>query len=471
MSTLADSRALRLMSVTALYVAQGLPMGFVAVGYRVLLADAGYSNAAIGAAMSLAYLPWAFKLVWGPLLDAVPPLRAGRRRPFIVGAQACMGCLLLAMVWIDPRQAIGLTAAVLMATSTFASLQDVAVDALAVDILREHERGKANSLMWAGKVGGNAMGGAGGMLIVAHAGWGALFAAMAGAIWVLMLVPLCIRERPPTSDDRPASLGLFRLAWFLIPLVVVAGAMYALSAIESRNTGTWVKAIPIVRPFVAVAGAVAVWPLIDRKGFLALRDSFSFAAPWWGVVIAVMTPAGYTLVGSSLTRLLRVDLGLDEHALATLTGVVDPISGVIGALIGGALADRFGVRRVVALTMLVLGAILATWASFPGMWSSWVFVVCWSAVFAGTVAAYSAAFLGLCMALTNPRISATQFAAYMAASNLTYAWTAPVGGLLADWGGYTTLFAVAACVQVAAIALVPLVHITAANKRYAERED
>ena len=40
-------------------------------------------------------------------------------------------------------------------------MQDVAVDGLAIDLLDERERGRANGLMYASKYGGGAIGGAG----------------------------------------------------------------------------------------------------------------------------------------------------------------------------------------------------------------------------------------------------------------------------------------------------------------------
>src|SRR5688572_12420366 len=92
---LSESRLLRLLTFGALYFAQGVPWGFISVGYVVLLADQGLDNTAIGKAMALAYLPWSFKVLWGPLLDAVPALRIGRRRPFIIASELLMGFTIL----------------------------------------------------------------------------------------------------------------------------------------------------------------------------------------------------------------------------------------------------------------------------------------------------------------------------------------------------------------------------------------
>ena len=95
MLVLTESRTLRFSVLSALYFAQGLPWGFISVGYVVLLSDLGMDNTSVGQAMGLAYLPWSFKFLAGPLLDRMTRTRWGRRRPFIIAAEALMGLSLL----------------------------------------------------------------------------------------------------------------------------------------------------------------------------------------------------------------------------------------------------------------------------------------------------------------------------------------------------------------------------------------
>lgn len=468
-TSLDESRLLRLLTFTVLYFAQGVPWGFIATGYGVLLTDLGLDAAAIGAAIGLAYLPWSFKILWGPLLDAVPLLRIGRRRPFIVFAQLVMGLTMLALYSVDPRVSMPTVTALLFLNNTFAALQDVAVDALAVDLLREDERGRANSLMWAGKSLGVALGGGGGMLIAKVAGWGALFVGIAVVIWLVMLIPLVLRERPPGPEDRPVDGSLLRLGWFLIPFAVVGALMYGLSVLEGRYEGRpWAALIPVAQPFVAVLGAIAAWPLVDRDGFRAMRRSFSFPTPWWALLAGILMPSGYAMIGAAQTKLLRGDLHLTENQMASLSGMIDPLSGVVGALIGGVVADRLGVRRTIAALMGGIGACLLVFGLGSSLWPQFVFLAVWTACFNGLVNAFSAATLGLYMSVSNPRIGATHFAVYMAATNLTYAWTAPFGGMIADRWGYAALFVVAAIFQVATIPL--LIPIDARRSAIAYRQ-
>ena len=104
-----------------------------------------------------------------------------------------------------------------------------------------------------------------------------------------------------------------------------------------------------------------------------------------------------------------------------------------------------------------MGGIVACMAVFglsQGWWPSYTFLIGWTIVFVAMINGFNTGTLGLYQGLSNPRIGATQFAVFMAGTNLTYAWAAPLGGLIADRYGYPLLFGIAAVVQLLAIALV-----------------
>jgi len=62
------TRRHKILLLTALYAAQGLPFGFFTQALPVLLRDAGLSLKAISAT-SLLFLPWALKFLWAPFVD------------------------------------------------------------------------------------------------------------------------------------------------------------------------------------------------------------------------------------------------------------------------------------------------------------------------------------------------------------------------------------------------------------------
>ncbi|MDI1451967.1 MFS transporter [Polyangium sp. 6x1] len=411
-TTLAENRILRFVFFGLLYLAQGIPWGFLAGGYRVFLIDRGLSNEALGTVMGIAYLPWSFKVFFGPLLDRYRGGRFGRRRPFIVFAEIMMGAPLLALAAVDPGR-LGMVNVVLFLHNTFAALQDVAVDGLAVDILPANETGRANSIMWAGKTLGVTLGSSGAVL-AKHIGWQATFVAMTVPVWVIMLVPLLVRERPPSEDTR---LGL-----------------------EGR-----------------------------RFDVPELLRTLRFLPTLAGFLIAFVAPAGFALVGTFTARLYRKDLGLSEEALFGLS-VIDAPAGVAGALIGGALADRIGMRKAMGASMALIGIVMATFASLPGLWPRYVVLIVYQAALQTAICSYSASALKYFMRLTNPAVGATQFTAYMAMTNLCYSLTAKSGGWMADNLGYQRSILIAAFVQVIAIPLLLLCDPRKAEARFRDDE-
>lgn len=416
--SLSRSRAWRFITFGALYLAQGLPFGLIAVGYLVLLSDAGRSNEEIGAALAWAYIPWSFKIIWGPLLDRMPATRFGRRRPFVVLSELVMGATLLALLFFDPKKDLDAILVVFVIHSTFAALQDVASDALAVDVLPEEERGRANSIMWACKSAGVAIGGGGGTLFAKHFGWPALFVTMALMIWAIMLLPLFLKEG---NESEPGV-------------------------------------------------AASDLPPPARLDWTEIKRSFSFREPLFGIAIAFLTPFGYALSNGILVRLMRVDLKMSEEAIASLSGAITPVAGVVGAFIGGFLADRIGARKTLAAMMLGVGVVFAVFAAFPGHWGEYRVLAAFTIAQGLFFYAYSAAALGFFMTLSNPAIGATQFAIFMASTNLCLAASARLGGWIADNLGYQTLFFVASAFQLVTIALLPLCDARIAERRFRPAE-
>ncbi|MCA9494106.1 MAG: MFS transporter [Myxococcales bacterium] len=408
--TLVESRWARTLLFPALYFAQGVPWGFVSVGYVVMLTDLGLDDATIGGLLGLAYLPWSFKFVAGPVLDRIPMLRMGRRRPVVMLAEFVMGASLLGLLFVDPAHDVTLTSAILFVHNACAALQDVAVDALAVDVLPEEERGRANSYMWAAKSGGIMVGGSFGTLVAGRFGWPAVFVMLVLVLWAVLGVVVWILERPQeTVHDAPA----------------------------------------------------------DHLSLAALRRAFGFPTPWLAVVVGLVSPVGYAIVATPFTTLTRGELGWSDEQIA-MSAFVDPWVGIAGALVGGWLADRYGSRRAMATGLLAIAGLLAGFAGCAPAWQSFAFTLGFAAVLGFLTNLYGAASLGYFMSLCDPAVGATQFSMYMATTNLTYAWTSAAGGWISDRYGHATLFLFAGAIQVAAISSLLLADPAVARARYAQ---
>ena len=148
---LSESRPLRLTTVTAMYVAQGIQIGLIVTAFPAYMAAHGVSPLAIGGWVSVAFLPWTLKLLYAPLMERYTFLAMGRRRPWMLAGTigGALGYAAMALV-PDPLAQLGLLTALMVTSSLFLALQDIATDTLAIDIIPLDEQGRANGLMWGG---------------------------------------------------------------------------------------------------------------------------------------------------------------------------------------------------------------------------------------------------------------------------------------------------------------------------------
>lgn len=162
-----SSRTLRLFTVFILYIGQGIPIGLFDFALPGWMAVNGASAGEIGFVVAMSGIPWSFKFLNGFLMDRYTWLAMGRRRAWIVGAQAVMlaGLLLFAVISPGPRDVLLLGVAALV-INTAVTFQDVAVDGLTIDILPEDERCYASGMMSGGQVlGMSASAGLAGLMI------------------------------------------------------------------------------------------------------------------------------------------------------------------------------------------------------------------------------------------------------------------------------------------------------------------
>ena len=68
---LAESRVLRFASFAIYYIAQGLPIGLLSIALPAWLSEQGVAATDIAYFIAISGLPWAFKLVAGPVLKLV----------------------------------------------------------------------------------------------------------------------------------------------------------------------------------------------------------------------------------------------------------------------------------------------------------------------------------------------------------------------------------------------------------------
>jgi PAT family beta-lactamase induction signal transducer AmpG len=206
---LLDTRVGRLVVFFFLYVTEGIPLGFAATAVATQLRRQDVGPAEIGAFVGSFYLPWAFKWAFGPFIDVFTSERLGRRRGWILGTQIMLIITLLACTGLNLPAQLGVLTGVLLIHNSFGAMQDVAIDALAVNTLRPDERGLANGVMFAGASLGTAVGGAGVLFLMPVLGLKGGFVFVAACIaLVTVFIVLPLRETPRRQRNGAAPAWL-----------------------------------------------------------------------------------------------------------------------------------------------------------------------------------------------------------------------------------------------------------------------
>ncbi len=418
--TLTSSRWLRFFTLCVLYFAQGVPWGFVSIALVAVLSEQGATAAQTGSLIALATLPWTFKLAWGPLIDSFGLPSFGKRRPWIVLAQACMAATLLIGVSesdLTSESAIAALGTIVFLHNCFASLQDVATDALAIDVLSFNERGKANGMMWASKLVGGSVGGVGMVFLMSSHGLGTAMQAMAGLLLLIMLLPLFMLERD----------GEKRFPW-------------SRRAPTTDSAPTAVPAKPQPGPLQVV-----------RSLFRSLGTQATFV----GLFVAFSAGIFGTMVVPINAEVFTQKLGWSAEAYSTTHATFGIAGKLLGAIGAGILCSRLGARKLFTMGAVMSGGTFALFAATAPWWQHAAYPLqLYVLLFETGLAMAGVGFLTLSINLSWTAAAATQFTLYMTVSNMGHAAAPMLAGLELS---HVQMYYLGALLALVPVALLPFV--------------
>ena len=399
----------------------GLPLLLVFGTLSFWLREAGIDRTTIGY-LSWVGLAYGFKWVWAPLVDRLPiPLLTrllGRRRSWLLLSQTLIISGLVGMALTDPSVALEPVVWCALAVAFGSATQDIALDAYRIesaDIQRQaalaaaYQTGYRMAMIWAG----------------------------AGALW--------IAARAEVVAAGASAVGYQHAAWETAYLMMAASMLLGVATVllspepaarvltPSRNAAEWLKSA-LVEPFA---------DFLRRYGkqaalILALIAIYRIS----DVVMGIMANPFY------------VDMGYSKDEVAAVTKIYGVIMTLAGAFVGGALAMRFGVMRV-----LMLGAVLSAASNLLFAWlvsvghnvNALIFVISADNLSSGIA---SAAFIAYLSSLTNVNYSATQYALFSSMMLLLPKFLAGYSGKYVDAFGYANFFTATALLGLPVLLLV-----------------
>jgi MFS family permease len=195
----------RTAAVALLSFSSGLPLGLVSLSIPDWMRDIGVDIRVVGL-FTLAQAPWAFKVVWSPLMDRYVPPFWGRRRGWMAVTQVALAVLglLLAGVGQEP-DAIWVVGALVLAIALASASQDIAIDAYAVEVLRKEEQGAAVGARIALYRAAMVVSGGAAITAAARIGWPAVNALLA-LVYVPMLLLTWKAPEPELAAPVPKTL-------------------------------------------------------------------------------------------------------------------------------------------------------------------------------------------------------------------------------------------------------------------------
>jgi PAT family beta-lactamase induction signal transducer AmpG len=408
------SLPLKLLVVGVLYVAEGIPFGFINTTLSFYMRGQGVPLEHIGI-LSLLGLAWSLKFFWSPLAD-----RFGSRAAWLVPSQVVIIVCLLALAYLTPGP-VTLSYWALVGVMCLASAtQDLAVDAYSIDLLETKELGWANGVRNGAYRLGLLTAGAGLLIVSDRLGW------------------------------RPAIVG-----------VAVIMAAMALTVLLCR---------PFHLPRQVKPQAESNWLRQFRVSLEGLKSHPHLAAI---ILFTLLYKAGDALMGSMVSPFWR-DQGFTGAQFGTVSGIFGAAATILGGLLGGWFTSRYGIGRGLwVLGILQAASNLGYWAAaLPGL-GRWVAFTLPLPFQAESVPVYliylasqgesisagmgSAAFMAFLMALCDKRFSATQYAFFA----LLFGFSGRIMGYLGGWGaallGYAPFFFLTFVVSLPAFALLPWV--------------
>ena len=407
--TLVESYRARVLTLCALYVAQGIPWGFITVTFVTYLAVEGVAAGQLAFLLTLGTLPWSVKFLWGPIIDRFQFPEMGKRRPWILIAQSGMIVVLSSMLLIPNMSSnVTVVGVMFLVYNIFTALQDVSTDALAVDVLEPHEFEKVNSYMFTSKAVGGIIGGAGLGTIIGFVGIKGAIVLQIPILVVIMLVPLFMTERPgeklyPWSESTKSDVEE--------------------QTIEQKNF---------------------------KEIFNNIKIAFSFRSAQLGVLLSLIISLSYFLI-PILPLLFVRELGWTEEQFNATKGGVILIVTMLGYMVGGQLGKQFGGKAIIIYAAFSTALITTFWGMNESLWSNGLFMMTVWSLQTFVWAMVSINIYSLMMRITWTEVGGTQFTGYMAMMNLSaiigYQLTAP----LAERFDYATLFYIAALLETVVI--------------------
>ncbi len=398
----ADHPKLRLLLGTLLYLAQGFPQGLFFYAIPAWLAANGQSTAVVATAAAAAGLPWSLKFLAGLVLDRYTWQPMGRRRPWLIGSQTGIGLTLFVAAVLSPSASdTTMVIGIILALSILTAIQDVALDAMVVDLTPDGEMGRMNGFMFGGKVFGIAGGMALSSALFEYYGFSTAMLGMLAFFVVPALSVVLIRERK----------GEKLLPW--TPGAVVENTNAAIP-------GDWVSIL-----------VNAVRSLLRPQSLL--------------VALLLLTYGVHQSLNETTDTLFAIrQMGWNQSEFSSMAAIANIAFGVFCIVLGGWFVDRFGPGPIAFWSGATALPLMAGYLVDETLWQSDTLFVAWYFAKGVPLMFFYLANLVLAMRVTPAATAATSLSVLFSIGTMGLVIASAILPTLESIGGYQAMFGTSA---------------------------
>jgi predicted MFS family arabinose efflux permease len=376
--------------ITALYFSQFIPLSFFLEALPPYLRMQGSSYGLIGV-LHLAFLPWMLKFLWAPAIDRYSPSRRSHYRGWIFIMQFLCTLTLILISGFDVSS-IYIILGLILLLSLFSSTQDIASDALAVNILKRSERGVANGIQNAAHILGSMLGGGLMLYMLGASGWNTAIIVLA-AVMALPFIPLYFSRENPESREENTRTGYFT---------------------------------PLVSFFKAPGNKI------------------------W-IIFLVTAPLGMGM-SDFIMKPYMIDKGLSLESVAAVRSLYGLSAGFIGAITGGFLIKYLGRYRTMSILVFCTAYSILFFMIPVYIESSFTVFIIITMITKFIGGMFTTALFTLIMDKSRKGTAGTDFSMQIALLTFSsHMLSSFFGGIILSAGGYNLLFAASAV-----FALIPM---------------
>ncbi|MBF0196146.1 MAG: MFS transporter [Planctomycetes bacterium] len=307
-----------LMWMTTLYFAMGVPLNVVAVVAAIMYKNLGISNTDIALYTGAMYLPWVIKPLWSPLIDMYRT-----KKFFVLFTELAMavglGCMALAL---PLENWLSLSIGLFWVISFLSATQDIAADGVYINAMSAQQQSRYIGLQGICWYGGKILGTG---LLVSATGY---------------------------LHSAESGYGMDWVESWMVIMGALAFTMLALSIWHALFLPT---------------GGAAVKSNEGNAGLGEVLHTFSDVFVTYfqkkNIILMLLFVLFYRLAEGLLEKIGplflvdRHDLGglaLDNIAVGNINGTFGSVAFMIGALLGGVLASKYGLKKNLMLFCIML---------------------------------------------------------------------------------------------------------------------